>query len=282
MAEALTPPFEAERTATVAKNVGQPIQDEPKADHKDLRNAVMPIQNMEALLELEPSIRKRQHNVDAHATTVRAANRTNVELSKSLLREETPPSRLPTARPRKLMTLTMRMFLLLLVSVRSVCSQTIARVTPLAPARSARAFLLLAGLCVTRAHNGYAVSLEGLTQVLSLATPPLDMSNADTAKMSDGLSVMAWIRYRDVTVGRAQVEFSLLLSDDANFWNGLCVCTDRYEQMSWAAGRSRERERPVLKHPSRARLACGQWWARQSVDLCVRRPLDRHVRPCQP
>jgi hypothetical protein len=86
---------------------------------------------------------------------------------------------------------------------------------------AARAFLLLACACVARAYNGYAISLEGLNQMFSLASPPLDMSNAETAQMAQGLTVSAWVRFRDVTPGLSIGEFTILLNDDEYFWRGL-------------------------------------------------------------
>jgi hypothetical protein len=134
-----------------------------------------------------------------------------------------------------------------------------------------RALLLLASAYVALAHNGYAVSLEGVSQVLSLATPPLDMSNAETAKMSNGLSIMVWIRYRDLTVDRTQVEFSLTLNDLEFFWNGLHVRTDR----PCVAAETRDH------NLSRARIA-RQRRTGQRVDLWVGSSVDWHHRARRP
>ena len=81
---------------------------------------------------------------------------------------------------------------------------------------------LCLALCAGAAYagNGYAVSFEGTTQAMSLASGALDMTNAHTAQMANGFTIMMWVKYRDLSPSAPCVEFSLTLSNDANFLNG--------------------------------------------------------------
>lgn len=81
---------------------------------------------------------------------------------------------------------------------------------------------LCLALCTGAAYagNGYALSFEGTTQGMSLAAGALDMTNTHTAAMANGFTVMAWLKYRDVSPTGPCVEWSMTLASDANFMNG--------------------------------------------------------------
>ena len=83
-----------------------------------------------------------------------------------------------------------------------------------------RPLLLLLCASTARAGKGYAISLEGATQMMSLSAGALDMTNAATSPMATGFTVMAWIKYRDTTSSRTMCEFDIISSGDSNFFNG--------------------------------------------------------------
>ena len=86
--------------------------------------------------------------------------------------------------------------------------------------RTLRAVCLALCVASARSGNGYAVSIEGALQAMSLTAGALDMTNAATSPMANGLTISAWIKYRDLTPTAPMAEFTIITANDANFWNG--------------------------------------------------------------